>query len=113
MTPYLPTEESASPKSSPPEQPVQARAARGPAIRAVRYLTTRQAGLIVAVLSLCLGLVWAAAISPLDAPDEPAHLQAIMEVRNKHMLPEVHYDFRVPHARVIGTAGDTAARDYA
>src|SRR4051794_34540781 len=53
----------------------------------------RQPGLALAVISFGLGLVWAAAVGPLGAPDEPAHLQAVMQVRKLHILPEVHYVF--------------------
>jgi 4-amino-4-deoxy-L-arabinose transferase-like glycosyltransferase len=51
----------------------------------------RQPGFILAILNFCIGLVWIAVILPLDAPDEPGHLQAIMQVRNQYILPEIHY----------------------
>lgn len=49
-----------------------------------------QPGFILAVINFCVGLVWMAVILPLDAPDEPGHLQAIMQVRKQHILPEMH-----------------------
>jgi 4-amino-4-deoxy-L-arabinose transferase-like glycosyltransferase len=51
----------------------------------------RQPGLILAVTNFCIGLVWMFVIQPLDAPDEPGHLHAIMQVRKQHILPEIHY----------------------
>lgn len=73
-----------------------------------------QQGIIVALASLLLGAIWAVAIAPLHAPDEPAHLQAIMEVRKAGRLPEIHYEF-VTNAggAVVGNPGDQASRDYA
>jgi hypothetical protein len=50
----------------------------------------RQPGFVLAVINFCVGLVWTAVILPLDAPDEPGHLQAIMQVRKQHILPEMH-----------------------
>jgi 4-amino-4-deoxy-L-arabinose transferase-like glycosyltransferase len=50
----------------------------------------RQPGFALAVINFCVGLVWMAVILPLDAPDEPGHLQAIMQVRKQHILPEMH-----------------------
>ena len=50
----------------------------------------RQPGFVLAVINFCVGLVWMAVILPLDAPDEPGHLQAIMQVRKQHILPEMH-----------------------
>jgi 4-amino-4-deoxy-L-arabinose transferase-like glycosyltransferase len=51
----------------------------------------RQPGLILATINFCIGAVWMVVIRPLDALDEPAHLQAIMQVRKQHILPEIHY----------------------
>jgi 4-amino-4-deoxy-L-arabinose transferase-like glycosyltransferase len=62
----------------------------------------RQPGFILAAINFCLGLVWMAVIRPLDALDEPAHLQAIMQVRKQHILPEIHY--------ATGNAGGEIAR---
>jgi 4-amino-4-deoxy-L-arabinose transferase-like glycosyltransferase len=61
----------------------------------------RQPGFILAVINLCLGLVWMAVIRPLDAPDEPGHLQAIMQVRKQHILPEMHLQPAVNTAREV------------
>jgi len=71
----------------------------------------RRPGFILAVISFGLGLVWMAVIQPLDAPDEPGHLQAIMQVRKQHILPEVHY---APSnaVGVIGPPSDLETRDY-
>jgi hypothetical protein len=71
----------------------------------------RQPGLILAVINFCIGLVWIGVIQPLDAPDEPGHLQAIMQVRKQHILPEVHYA-RANPAGVVGPAGDAETRAY-
>jgi 4-amino-4-deoxy-L-arabinose transferase-like glycosyltransferase len=73
----------------------------------------RQPGALLALLSLVLGMLWAITIKPLDAPDEPAHLQAIMQVRKQHILPEVHYDTGKPIGNTIETSGDQAVREYA
>src|SRR5690242_16062403 len=51
------------------------------------------AGLAVALVSLWLGVLWVAAIRPLNAPDETAYLQAVMQTRNERSLPEIHFDF--------------------
>jgi len=72
----------------------------------------RQPGLILAVINFCIGLVWIAVIPPLDAPDEPGHLDAIMQVRKKHILPEIHF---VPTNTVGEKAdplGDPETRTY-
>jgi len=61
----------------------------------------RQPGFILAVINFCLGLVWMAVIRPLDAPDEPGHLQAIMQVRKQHILPEMHLQPAVNTAREV------------
>jgi 4-amino-4-deoxy-L-arabinose transferase-like glycosyltransferase len=73
----------------------------------------RRPGFVAAAFSLLLGIAWAAGIKPLDAPDEVAHLQAVMEVRNHHRLPEIHYDIGNPAGEVVGTPGDESARAYA
>jgi hypothetical protein len=58
--------------------------------------------------------MWAAAIRPFNAPDEPAYLQTVVQVRKEHSLPEVHFDFtHNPRGEVIGAPGDQAVRDYA
>jgi len=62
----------------------------------------RQPGFMLAVINFCVGLLWMAVIRPLDALDEPAHLQAIMQVRKQHILPEIHY--------VTGNAAGEIAR---
>jgi hypothetical protein len=88
---------------------------RRPELRslAIQRHFLRRPGFVLAIISFWLGVLWVAAIKPLDAPDEPAHLQTIMEVRRAHILPEVHYDLSQPGGIVIGTPGDAAARDYA
>jgi 4-amino-4-deoxy-L-arabinose transferase-like glycosyltransferase len=62
----------------------------------------RQPGLILAAISFLVGLLWMTVMQPLDALDEPAHLQAIMQVRKQHILPEIHY--------AKGNAGGEIAR---
>jgi 4-amino-4-deoxy-L-arabinose transferase-like glycosyltransferase len=53
-------------------------------------------------------------ISPLHAPDEQAHLQAIIQVRKQGILPEIHYEFETNSGgAVVGNPGDQSARDYA
>lgn len=74
---------------------------------------SNRTGLLVTLLAASLGVVWAFAIKPLNAPDEPMHLQAVMHVRNLGTLPEVHYDFREdPDGRVINTYIDEATQAY-
>jgi 4-amino-4-deoxy-L-arabinose transferase-like glycosyltransferase len=72
----------------------------------------RQPGLILAVINFCLGLVWMAVIQPLDAPDEPGHLQAIMQVRKQHIVPEIHYAPGNPAAEIAGPLSDPETRAY-
>ena len=85
---------------------------QSPSESSLRFLTHWH-GLLLLALSFGLGTLWAAAIRPLDAPDEPAHLQAIMEVRKQYRLPEIHFDVGNPPGGVIGAPGDQAVRDYA
>lgn len=47
----------------------------------------------LAALSLLINLIWAAAVQPFLAPDEPEHLAAVREIQRKHMLPELYFDF--------------------
>lgn len=94
-----------SPRSSP--QPF-----RWMEFRSTLRLFVRQPGFVAALASLFLGIMWVAAVRPLNAPDEPAHLQAIMEARKNRRLPEVHYDFTQPGGAVIGAPGDQSVRDY-
>jgi 4-amino-4-deoxy-L-arabinose transferase-like glycosyltransferase len=64
-------------------------------------------------VALALGIVWAFAVEPLNAPDEPAHIQAILQVRNYGILPEVHYDFsRVKTGQVVNTPVDQDVVTY-
>ncbi|WZP00032.1 DUF2142 domain-containing protein [Isosphaeraceae bacterium EP7] len=64
--------------------------------------------------SLIVNLCWALAVRPLDAPDEPAHLQAVRQVQLRRMLPEVHYSFaRDPAGEIVRTPDDPATRYYA
>jgi hypothetical protein len=96
VTPYL------------PDPALQTAGAR----RAGRELPT--AGITLALLSFWLGLIWVATVPPMNAPDEPAYLQAIMETRNKRMIPEIHFDFgKNPADDLVGDPGDPAARAYA
>jgi 4-amino-4-deoxy-L-arabinose transferase-like glycosyltransferase len=73
-----------------------------------------RAGITVALVSLWLGIIWVATVPPMNAPDEPAYLQTVMETRNKRMLPEIHFDFsKNPLGDIVGDPGDPVARDYA
>ena len=72
------------------------------------------AGITLALFSFWLGIIWVATIPPMNSPDEPAYLQAVMETRNKRMLPEIHFDFsKNPADNLVGDPGDPAARAYA
>jgi len=51
-------------------------------------------------------------IPPLDAPDEPAHLEAIMQVRKEHKLPEVHFAAGSRAGEIIGSPSDAETRSY-
>ena len=80
-------------------------------MRSIRHFI-RQPGFILAAINFCLGLLWMTVIPRLDAPDEPAHLQAIMQVRKEHKLPEAHF---APGARVgeiIGSPSDAETHAY-
>lgn len=48
----------------------------------------------LAGLSIALGMLWALVVPPFGAPDEPAHLQAVAQVRDRGELPrmEVRFD---------------------
>jgi 4-amino-4-deoxy-L-arabinose transferase-like glycosyltransferase len=72
----------------------------------------RQPGFILAAINFCLGLVWMTVIQRLDAPDEPAHLQAIMQVRKEHKLPEVHFASGSRPGEIIGSPSDAETRAY-
>lgn len=72
----------------------------------------RQPGFILAAINFCLGLVWMTVIRPLDAPDEPAHLEAIMQVRKDHKLPEVHFTSGNRVGEIIGSPSDAETRAY-
>lgn len=75
--------------------------------------TSRQPGLALACLSFLLGLFWLAAIKPLNTPDAPAHLEAIMQVRQDHILPEVHFAVVDGNWRLIGPHENPAVQAYA
>src|SRR5580704_11003962 len=72
----------------------------------------RQPGLILAAINFCLGLVWMAVIQPMDAPDEPGHLQAIMQVRKQYILPEIHYAPGNRGHEILGPSSDPETRAY-
>ena len=72
----------------------------------------RQPGFILALISFCIGLVWVVVIPPLDALDEPAHLQAIMQVRKQHILPEIHYTAGNAVGEIARPPGDPETRAY-
>lgn len=73
----------------------------------------RHGGVFVAALFLVLGTSWAFITKPLDAPDEPAHLQVVMHVRNHLQLPEIHYTFDTPKGEFVNTPIDLAVLNYA
>jgi 4-amino-4-deoxy-L-arabinose transferase-like glycosyltransferase len=72
----------------------------------------RQPGFILAAINFCIGLVWMAVIRPLDALDEPAHLQAIMQVRKQHILPEIHYTEPNTAGEIARPPGDSETVAY-
>lgn len=77
-------------------------------------MLSRYGGLFVSVVSLLIGVVWAFAVKPFDAPDEPMHLQAVMQMRKGHGLPEVHYDMSIgPKGSIVNTYIDQPTWDYA
>ncbi len=81
--------------------------------RGMRHYVHLSAGLVLAVMSLLLNTAWALLNKPLAAVDEPAHLQAIMQVRTQHRLPEVHFSFQnTPAGEVVHTPIDQATFDF-
>jgi 4-amino-4-deoxy-L-arabinose transferase-like glycosyltransferase len=72
----------------------------------------RQPGFILAAINFCIGLVWMAVIRPLDALDEPAHLQAVMQVRKQHILPEIHYVGGTTASEIARPTGDSETVAY-
>jgi 4-amino-4-deoxy-L-arabinose transferase-like glycosyltransferase len=72
----------------------------------------RQPGFILALISYLVGLVWMAVIPPLDALDEPAHLQAIMQVRKQHIIPEIHYVTGNAAGEIVRPPGDPETVAY-
>jgi 4-amino-4-deoxy-L-arabinose transferase-like glycosyltransferase len=72
----------------------------------------RQPGFILSLINFCIGLVWVVVIPPLDALDEPAHLQAIMQVRKQHILPEIHYVSDNASGEIARPPGDPETRAY-
>jgi 4-amino-4-deoxy-L-arabinose transferase-like glycosyltransferase len=72
----------------------------------------RQPGFILAAINFCIGLVWMAVIRPLDALDEPAHLQAVMQVRKQHILPEIHYVGGNTASEIARPTGDSETVAY-
>ena len=96
-----------------PPHPLRPPAAGQPPARPARTRTSRQPGLALAGLSFLLGLFWLAAIKPLNTPDAPAHLQAIMQVRQDHILPEVHFAVVDGNWRLVGPPENPAVKAYA
>ena len=72
----------------------------------------RRPGFVLAVISFLIGIVWMGVIRPLDAPDEPGHLQAIMQVAKQRILPEIHYPPTNPAAEITGPAPDPDTSAY-
>jgi len=73
----------------------------------------KQPGLSIALITLWLNILWLVVVNPLDAPDEPSHLMAVMQVRKDNMLPEVHFDFAADHAGRVVTTPDQDTVAYA
>jgi len=98
-----------SARSDPAAAPVKH---MSPAMRRLRL--PRRPALWLFGLSFALNLVWAALNHPFAAPDEPAHLQAVMQVRVRHILPEVHYSF-IPKmmGEIVSTPVDQPTLAYA
>ncbi len=71
-----------------------------------------QPGSALAFSSFLLILLWAGVTKPLNAPDEPAHIQAVMQVRKQHILPEVHYNPANTEAEVTGHPRDDETIAY-
>ncbi|MGA7729695.1 MAG: glycosyltransferase family 39 protein [Chloroflexia bacterium] len=77
-------------------------------------LLARYGGFALSVVTFVLGIAWAFAIKPFNAPDEPMHLQAVMQMRKGYGLPEVHYDMSVrPKGSIVDTYIDQPSWDYA
>lgn len=72
----------------------------------------RQPGFILALISFLVGLVWMAVIPQLDALDEPAHLQAIMQVCKQHIIPEIHYLTGNAAGEIVRPPGDPETVAY-
>jgi 4-amino-4-deoxy-L-arabinose transferase-like glycosyltransferase len=72
----------------------------------------RQPGFILAVVAFLVRLLWMVTIPPGDALDEPAHLQAIMQVRKQHILPEIHHAPGKPVAEMTSPRGDPETVAY-
>jgi hypothetical protein len=60
-----------------------------------------------------IGMVWSLTVPPLRAPDEPAHLMAVQQVRKEHRLPHVAFDFSAERAGRITTVVDPETLAYA
>ena len=96
---------------TPPTRPTGPRPRRPGPGRLCRW--THQPGITLALSSFFLILLWAGVTKPLNAPDEPAHLQAVMQVRTQHLLPEVHYNPANTQAEETGHPRDDATIAYA
>ena len=66
-------------------------------------------GLLVAGLSFAINLFWVFCIPPLQAPDEPAHLQTIMAVRSGDILPANYWQ----NGQLVGPPHDSPVLQYA
>lgn len=65
------------------------------------------------MFSLLLNIIWAAAIPPMNAPDEPQHLTAVMEMRKLGRLPEIHYSFSSnPAGEAVAPYVDPSVQEY-
>jgi len=75
----------------------------------VRIRRPLSLGLLVAGLSFAINLLWVFSIPPLQAPDEPAHLQTIMAVRSGDILPVNHWQA----GQLVGPPSDSPVLQYA
>src|SRR5690349_2214234 len=87
--------------------------ASGNAVDAPSSWLGRYGGLLAAIAAFGLGMGWSLAIPPFQAPDEPSHLMAVMQVRKEHRIPEVTFDFSSDPGGTIVTVPDPEVLAYA
>jgi 4-amino-4-deoxy-L-arabinose transferase-like glycosyltransferase len=80
-------------------------------------------GLWLGACSLLLNILWVLCIPPVQSPDEPSHLLAVYELRERGRLPEIHFQLDaagVPvepvgaysHPDVLSLASAAGITDY-